>query len=83
MLKKDANAWDDKYQAALNKVKQIIVSELVLVHFDPKLQVVLTTDASAEGIGACLPHILPNFEDRPIVFASRTLSKAEEKLFNG
>ena len=34
-------------------------------------------DASAYGVGAALLHIFPNGEERPIAFASRTMSTAE------
>lgn len=37
----------------------------------------LDTDASQYGIGAVISHVLPSGEERPIVYASRTLSKSE------
>ena len=37
----------------------------------------LDTDASSVGLGAVLSHIMPNGEERPIEFISRTLSAAE------
>lgn len=49
----------------------------VLVHFDPKLPIKLTTDASAYGVGAVLSHIMTNGNDRPIAYSSRTLNNAE------
>ena len=35
--------------------------------------------AKATEVGACLAHIMPDGEERPIAFASRTLSTAEKK----
>lgn len=51
----------------------------VLIHYDPNKVLTLTCDASPYGVGAVLAHVV-NGEDRPIMFASRTLSKAEQNL---
>ena len=53
------------------------MSSLVLVHFNPKLNVVLATDTSAYGLGAVLSHQMSNGEERPIAFACQTMSPAE------
>lgn len=69
--------WNDLCQNAVTKVKELIVSDVVLVHYDPKRKLELCTDASTYGIGACLSHLF-DFESRPVAFCSRTLSKAEQ-----
>ena len=50
----------------------------MLVHFDPKLDIVLSCDASAYGIGAVLSHRMPDGLEKPVGFVSRTLSAAEK-----
>ena len=66
-----------KQQRAFTRSKQLLTSAKVLVHYDPSLDLVVAGDASAYGIGALLSHKMLNGEERPVAFASRTLSSAE------
>ncbi|UYV73363.1 K02A2.6-like [Cordylochernes scorpioides] len=63
-------------EEAIEKCKSSITSERVLVPYDPTLPLFLATDASQIGIGAVLSHVIGG-QERPIMFASRTLSGAE------
>ena len=47
------------------------------MHFDPTLPVTLACDSSSYGMGAVLSHRLPDGEERPIAFASKSLNKAQ------
>ena len=69
--------WTAACHQAFDKVKGQIASDLVLTHFNPALPLRLASDASPYGIGAVMSHVLPNGTERPIAFASRTLSTAE------
>ncbi len=70
--------WGKKEQCAFNKCKELLTSDKVLVHYDPQLSLTLACDASAYGIGTVLQHTMPNGEEHPIAYASRTLSPAEK-----
>lgn len=71
--------WTDKCTESMNLVKKLITSDIVLAHYDPKKQLILSTDASESGLGACLAQgNLNGSDEQPIAYASRTLSKAEK-----
>ena len=57
----------------------MITSEQGLRHFDPALPVRLACDASPTGIGAVLSPVMPDGSERPVAFASRSLTKTECK----
>nr|XP_056721023.1 uncharacterized protein K02A2.6-like [Euleptes europaea] len=70
-------AWGKSHQRAFEATKALLSPSSLLVHFDEKLPVVLTCDASPYGVGAVLSHQLPGGWEAPIAFYSRTLSTAE------
>lgn len=70
--------WTSKCDDSFAKVKELIISEQVLCHYNPALPVRLATDASPYGIGAVLSHVMEDGTERPIAYASRTLTKAEK-----
>lgn len=49
----------------------------LLVHHDPKVKLILSVNASPVGLVAVISHESET-EDRPIDFASRTLTTAEK-----
>ena len=50
----------------------------VLAHYNPELPMVLEADVSAYGVGAVISHKFPDGSERPVAFASRTLSTSEK-----
>ncbi|UYV85151.1 K02A2.6-like [Cordylochernes scorpioides] len=75
--KKRPWVWTKECGEAIDKCKNSITSERVLVPYDATLPLCLATDASQIGVGAVLSHIIEG-QERPIMFASRTLSGAEQ-----
>ena len=70
--------WGTKQESAFKKAKRLLQSPSLLVHYDLQLPLLLACDASPNGIGAVLSHRLPNGDERPIGYVSRTLTKAEK-----
>ena len=78
LLKKNARwHWTQREEESFQASKKLLTSAEVLVHFDPNLELLLSCDASAYGVGAVLAHRLPDGSERPIGYVSRTLSDAE------
>lgn len=69
--------WSDDCQQAYDLIKKFVTSDRVLVHFNPELPIILTTDASNSAVAGILSH---QFSDglKPIAFVSRALSKSEK-----
>jgi len=70
--------WGPEQNKAFINIKNHLMSKTILTHYDTTLELVLACDASPNGIGAVLSHRSPNREEKPIAFASRTLSKSEQ-----
>ena len=78
LLKKDVPwKWGHEQQRAFQTSKDILTSDKFLAHFDPSLPLTLACDASGYGLGAVLAHKMPDGSEKPIGYASRTLTAAE------
>ena len=69
--------WGKEQHNAFEKVKENLCSNNLLVHYDTEKPLLLSCDASPYGLGGVLSHIMPDGSERPIAYASRTLSVAE------
>ena len=79
LLQKDVKwRWISDENNAFLASKDLLTSSSLLVHFNPKLKLMLACDASAYDIGAVLAYKYPNGSERPIGYASRSLTKAEK-----
>ena len=78
LLKKDVPwRWDAAHSAAMEKLKETLSSPplVALPNFDKDF--ILSTDASATGLGAVLSQVGEDGVEHPVYFASRTLNVAE------
>jgi hypothetical protein len=64
--------WNHEHDKAFSEIKQKLVSAPVLGIFDETKQLILQTDSSADGLGACVMQ-----EGRPIAYGSRSLTDTE------
>ena len=67
-------AWTEESEKAFVCSKSELVTDKVLVPYDEKI---LACDASPYGVGVVISHVMDDGEERPIAFASRTLTKSE------
>lgn len=72
--------WTKECSNAFSATKQLLINSRALIFYDARKPLGLQCDASAYGVGAVIFHVLPNGDERPIAFASRTLTTAEKKL---
>ena len=73
--------WDQSHRDAFNKCKLLASNPALLTHFDPNLPIVLTTDASPYGVGACLSHkVIVDGKARllPVAYASASLKDSQK-----
>ena len=78
LLQKDKSwVWTEACKQAFQKCKLELTANSVLVHYDPTKPLRLACDASPYGVGAVISHIIDG-EERPIAYASRTLTASEK-----
>lgn len=83
LLRKNTNfMWSKECELAFQKAKETFISDRILAHYNPKLPLILATDASPYGVGVVLSHRLPDGSERVIQFASQTFSVTAKVLAN-
>lgn len=75
---KTVDITDESYKSAFEDLKKTIASDQVLAYPDFEQPFILTTDASNLALGAVLSQMQDQVE-KPIAFASRTLTKCEAR----
>lgn len=68
--------WSRECNHAFERCKELLTDNSVLQLYDVKKEIWITCDASDYGLGAVLSHVV-NGEEKPVSFASRSLSAAE------
>lgn len=76
--------WNDDCKSALEQLKNVLVSDNVMAYPDDHGMFILDADASSSGIGAVLSQIqwddvTQREVERPVAFASRTLTKTQRR----
>ena len=70
--------WSSECNSAFQEAKKLLTTSYILAHYDAKLPIRLAADASAYGIGAVISHVMPNGEEKPVAFASKTLTSSDQ-----
>lgn len=65
--------WSTEHLNSVNNLKHLMTNSPVLTYFDSKKPIEIETDASKDGLGACLLQ-----DGKPVAFASRSLTKTEQ-----
>ena len=77
--KKDKKGrWTPECQTAFYQIKKALTSDLFLTHYDPKLEIIVASDTSSYGVGACIQHKMPDGTKKPVAHASKTLLPTEK-----
>jgi len=78
LLKKSSKfEWTESQHQAFTKLKDTIINAAVLAYPDFSKRFILRTDSSSYGLGCVLAQKSLDGIERPIAFASRSLSKCE------
>ena len=69
--------WTKNHAKAVQVVKETLSSVDTLTHYDPKLPLTLSCDASPVGVGAVISHVFPDGKEKPTAYVSCKLTKAK------
>ena len=69
--------WCAIHQNAFEQSKALLSSSKVFAHYHHQLPIIVSSDASAYGIGSELSHRMPDGSEKPVAFASRSLSRQQ------
>ena len=67
--------WGPEHCEAFNAIKKEIAKAPILVFYDPNKEMVLQTDASIKGLGACLMQ-----QGKPVYFTSKALTETQKGM---
>ncbi|KAK6763898.1 hypothetical protein RB195_024291 [Necator americanus] len=72
LLKKNVPfKWNEECEAAFNRAKEVLASDLLVMRFDPSLDIIVAADASDYGIGSEILHRMPDGTEKAICHASK------------
>ncbi|KAL5500080.1 hypothetical protein EMCRGX_G011580 [Ephydatia muelleri] len=79
LSKKNEWTWNEIHQKAFSKLKDEVSTQPVLALYSPKLDTIVSADASSYGIGAVLLQRQLDGSVKPVSYASRSLTPTEQK----
>lgn len=79
LQKRNSWLWGPCQQAAFDKLKSLLSSEVCMAKYDPSYPTVVSADASSYGLGAVLLQDQPSGERRAVAYASRSLTDTESR----
>ena len=84
LLKKDEQwKWGPEQETDCNRIKQMLTEGLCLAHYAKEKDNIVTTDASAIGLGIILWQKQVDGNTKPIAYGSRYLNGTEKKYSIG
>lgn len=73
--------WSEKCNVTFERSKNLIVKNNILELYDPEKPIIVASDASPYGAGACMSNLVNGVEN-PDLFASSTLSSPTENNYS-
>lgn len=70
--------WGEAQEKAFQDLKEIMGSELILTHYDPRKKIVVAADASGYGMGGVIMHEFTDRSLHPIVHVSKAFNAAQK-----
>ncbi|BHF81468.1 hypothetical protein SprV_0702459800 [Sparganum proliferum] len=78
LLQKDApRGWLSDCEKPFAQLKSMVISDLLLTHYDPTLPIFVAADASNHEVCAVISHTFPDGSEKTIMHASRKLTPAK------
>lgn len=75
LLDKDQGwTWTKVHSQAMDNLKKLLSSDLILTHYSLSRPVSIVADASPYGVGGVLFHTMEDKTEKPVAFFSKTLS---------
>ena len=75
--------WGQQQKISFQTSKKLLISSQLLVHFNPEMELILASNASAYEIGAVLANKMPVGTEKPVGYAPHILTKAEKNHREG
>lgn len=78
LLRKNSTwSWSQKEEAAFDQAKLLLKTAPVLTFYDPAKPLIMSCDASPYGVAAVLSHQMPDGQEQPLGYVSRSLCAPE------